>query len=321
MVTLHIPSLRRQAKDLLAGRREDPKKLVLLHTGISLGVTLLMTFLNFLFAQKIADTGGLSGLGTRSILSTVQSTMELTVLILLPFWEIGILKAAQCWKANEDAHFLHLTEGFRRFIAVFAKMFWTTAVLTVIGLGILYFAVAFYLLTPGATPLLEQLNEMGTIVTPEQMANYPQEELAALMQQMLPIYIIFGILFGSVSLVLLYSQRFADFFLMEGEGGIKSMGKSFLLVVKNCLQVLKLDLHFWWFYLLQTLCVVICYGGYILPYLGVTLPFGEDGNFFIFYVLGIALQCILFWQFQGEKLTTYYLAFDALQQPHPPAEL
>ena len=134
---------------------------------------------------------------------------------------------------------------------------------------------------------------------------------------MLPLLIIYGLLIGAVSIILFYRMRFADFFVMEGSGGVKAIANSFRLTRGNCLQILKLDLHFWWFYVLQGLSLVICYGDWVLSALGITLPFGPDGNFFLFYVIGILLQGILFWQYNAERLTTYCLAFDAFRSPEP----
>ncbi len=318
MMQINSSSLHRQAKDLLRKYGPSPKKLVLLHTAISLGATLLVTVIGFLLSREIADTGGLGGLATRSMLSTAQSVLELAVMVLLPFWEIGILRAVLNWRKGESAGIPHLTEGFRRFGSVFGLLFWSGALYIAAGFAIFYFSFFTFMMTPWAKPVTDLLAPLTQATTAEQLQEMLTPELMDQMTgRMLPLFILFGLLLAAVYIPLFYRMRFADFFVMEGDGGVKAIVKSFQLTRGNCLQVLKLDLHFWWFYLLQGLSVAVSYGDGILSAVGVTLPFGYHGNFFLFYILGIVMQGILFWQYNGEKLTAYCLAFDAFQSPAP----
>lgn len=312
---INSSSLHRQAKDLLAEYGASPKKLVLLHTAVSLGATLLVTTIGFLMSLQIAQAEGLSGMATRSILSTIQSVLELAVIILLPFWEIGILRAALGWRNGENARISRLTAGFQRFGSVFGLRFWSGALYIAIGFALFYFSLFAFLMTPWAKPLMAQFEPLLETATPEQMLT--PELMDQMMGHMTPMFILFGLLLAAVCIPLFYRMRFADFFVMEGDGGVTAIVKSFRLTRGNCLQIFKLDLHFWWFYLLQGLSVAICYADGLLTALGVSLPFGPDGNFFLFYILGILLQGLLFWQYQGEKLTSYCLAFDAFHTPIP----
>lgn len=315
---MNASSLRRQAKDLLAEHGCSPKKLVLLHTAVSLGATLLTTTIGFLLSREIAGTGGLGGMATRSILSTIQSVLELAVIILLPFWEVGILRAALNWRKGENAGIFSLTEGFRRFGSVFAVRFWSGALYIAVGFAIFYASLFLFLMTPWARPIMEQFQPLLEAGTPEKLQEMLTPELAIQMTgNMIPMFILFGLLLAAVCIPLFYRMRFADFFVMEGDGGVKAIVKSFQLTRGNCLQVLKLDLRFWWFYLLQVLSVAVSYGDGILSAMGVTLSFGPDGNFFLFYILGIGMQTVLFWQYNSEKLTAYCLAFDTLASPAP----
>lgn len=311
-------SLHRQAKDLLAKHGASPKKLVLLHTAASLGATLLTTTIGFLLSREIAGTGGLSGIATRSILSTIQSVLELAVIFLLPFWEIGIIRAALNWRRGYGADVGHLTDGFRRFSSVFTAKFWSGVIYIAVGFAIFYFSMFFFMMTPWANALEAVYAQLPQVSTTEELLALMTPELTAqLAPAMIPMFIIFGLLFAAASIFLFYRMRFMDFFVMEGDGGIKAVVKSFQLTRGNCLQVLKLDLHFWWFYLLQGLSLVLCYGDALLTTFGITLPLGPDGNFFLFYILGIAMQTVLFWQFNAPRLTTYCLAFETFCAPEP----
>lgn len=315
---INAVSLHRQAKDLLAKHGASPKKLVLLHTAASLGATLLTTTIGFLLSREIAGTGGLSGMATRSILSTIQSVLELAVIFLLPFWEIGIIRAALNWQKGEAAGISQLTEGFSRFGSVFSAKFWSGTLYITVGFAAFYFSMFFFTMTPWANNLEAVYAQLPQVSTMEELLALMTPELTAqLVKTMLPMFVLFGLLFTAVCIFLFYRMRFMDFFVMEGDGGIKAVVKSFQLTRGNCLQILKLDLHFWWFYLLQGLSLVLCYGDALLTAFGITLPLGPDGNFFLFYILGIVMQTVLFWQYNARRLTTYCLAFEAFRAPEP----
>lgn len=320
MAHLHITSLHQKAKKLLGDGDGSPRKLVLFHTVVALGAPLLVTVLNYLLEMQIAKTGGLGGMGTRSTLETLQSTLESAVMILLPFWEIGILYAALCWRKGEDVSKRHLTEGLRRFVNVFALRFWSGAVYVVLGIVTLYASTIMFAMTPLANPIMDMLGELGDAVTPEQLQEMMTPELTQqMMPKMIPLFIIFGVNYAAVCIPLFFRLRFAEFILLDGYGGIRSMLQSFRLTRRSFWQVVKLDLHFWWFYVLEVLCMVICYGSAVLALLGIHLPMSNDASFFLFYTVGIFLQGILFWRYQDVRLTTYCMAYDALQ-PQETAE-
>lgn len=318
MTQLHTTALHRQAKDLLGEYGDSPKKLMLLHTAVSLGATLLVTAIGFLLNREIAGTGGLSGMATRSVLSTVQSVLELAVIFLLPFWEVGILRAALNWRKGENAGVPQLTEGFRRFGSVFSARLWSGALYIAVGFAVFHFSTFLFLMTPWANNLEAVYSQLPQVSTMEELLELMTPELTAqLAPAMTPMFVIFGLLLTAVCIPLFYRLRFMDFFVMEGDGGIKAIVRSFQRTRGNCLQLLKLDLHFWWFYLLQGLSLALSYGDALLTTLGITLPFGPNGNFFLFYILGIVLQAVLFWQYNARRLTAYCLAFDAFAPPEP----
>ena len=133
----------------------------------------------------------------------------------------------------------------------------------------------------------------------------------------LDFFAIFVLAYAAVCIPLSYRLRFADYILLEGEGGRQAMIQSFLLTRGSCKEIFKLDLHFWWFYLLQLLALALCYGDGILSLLGVTLPINSNLRYFLFYTIGLLLEGFLFCRYQGQRLTTSALAYDALQPQDP----
>ena len=319
MPQLHTKTLHTQAKDLLRQQGDSPRKLVLFHTLLALGIPLLVALINFLLEGQNAKTGGLDGIAARSTLQTIQSTLESGVMILLPFWEVGLLYAALSWRKGQAAGKAHLTEGLRRFVNVFALRFWSGVLYVIIGFTALNLSMFIFSATPWVESVADLLNPGGQATTPEQLQQMMTPALMnQLMVKMIPLFVILVIIYAAVCIPLSYRLRFADYILLEGEGGRQAMLQSFRLTRGRCKEIFKLDLHFWWFYVLQLLAVGLCYGDSILALLGVTLPLSSTLSYFLFYTAGLILQGVLFWRYQAERLTAYCLAYDDLQpQPAP----
>lgn len=322
MAVLKPSQLRVEAENALQTAAYSPKKLVLLHTAVSLGVALLITVLNFVLSRQIAGTGGLAGLGARSMLSTVRSVLEFFTMVAMPFWEIGIVFAMLCWIKGEPAQPGSLLQGFRRVGQVLLLKFARGLLFIAVGMGILNFCIILFLVTP----LSGSVNQLMAEMAQGGMTQQQMEELMssadfvfASAKALLPLGVIFGALFAAVAVPIFYRLRFAEFSVMDGTGSLAALIHSLRMTKKNCLQIVKLDLSFWWYYLLQLLCLGLCYGDLLLPALNIQLPVSEDTAFFLFFLIGSGCQCLLFWQLRGKVLATYGMAYRALWQKPPTA--
>lgn len=314
----NLNALPTQADTLLCQAPYSPRKLVLLHTGAALGVSLLTTLLNLFLSRQIDATGGLAGMGLRSVLTTIQSVLELAGSLALPFWEMGIFAAAFLWASGQSARPGVLAEGFRRFGPVLRLRLLQALMLVALFMALIYPSSFIFMLTPWADPLLEQLQ---SLVSPDMTELTPQMlEAAAVYGQ--PLVILCFVLFGCVAVPLLFRLRFASYLLMSKPvGALAAMGESFRLTRHNCLRLLKLDLQFWWYYVLQTAAAALCYGDVLLALLGVSLPWSDTAVFFLFYCLGLGSQLALFVYARPLVVTTYALAAQALQPAVTPATL
>ncbi len=311
---LQVSDLHRSARDRLQGVSGNPKKLVLIHTAIALGSSFLLTVVNYLFSLQIENTGGLGGLGTRSILATAQSVLELAVMIALPFWQLGIYYAALQWAKGENAEFGSLLQGFRRFSSVLGMLLLRSLLFITLAIAVVNVGSFIFMLTPFAAPLLELFAPiMEQSATPEQLeALLTPELIESVSRASIPLLIISGVLYIAVALPLFYRLRFGDFAVMEGLPAGRALLKSFAITQRRFWQVLKLDLSFWWFYLLQMLSVALCYADTILPAMGIALPVSGVTAAFVFYALGSICQCLLLWQWEGHRVTVYSLAYCTL---------
>lgn len=311
---MNISDLYRQAENRLNNAPYSPRHWILLHTAVSLGASLVIALLNLLFSQMIAGTGGLSGLGTRSILQTAQATLEMVVTVLLPFWNISLVRAALLWARGEAAEPSSLLEGFRRFSVVLRLKILITLVFLAITMAVFYLGTMLFLFTPFAGSLITALEpilqESGYFSTDMLLTD---EAIAQIGTAAIPLMIFLVVLFGVLALPVWYRIRFAEFSVMDGGRARASLLESLRITKQKSRKVLMLDLSFWWFYLLQFLSVVLCYGDSILSALGVTLPISPELAYILFFALGCFCQGLLLWQYQPKVSTTYALAYEELR--------
>ena len=310
---LSYTALRSEAREALRQARYSPRKLVLIHTGVTVAVSLILHVLTYLLDLGIAQTGGISGIENRVMLETVQSVLSVVSMVLLPFWEIGYLFTVLQLARRQDAMPGSLLAGFRH---------WGVVLRGFLLKGLLMFAVLFvgsqiffslYMVTPWGTPLREmtmELSEAGAD-TATLMQN---EEYMQLMMASIPF-----ILGGALLLLLpvAYVLRFTDYVLMDRPelGATFALFSSFHLTRRNFVDLLKMDLHFWWYYLLEVLTVALSWAPLALELLGVEL--GADGNIItlVCYAVSLAAQMGLYAWAKNGVFATYVLAYEQIKLP------
>lgn len=315
---MNVSDLHRQAEKHLGMAAYSPRRWVLIHTAVSLGASLLMGLLNLLFSHMIAGTGGLSGLGTRSMLQTFQAVVELAVTVALPFWNISLIRAALLWARGESAGPSTLLDGFRLFRPVLRVKILTALVFLVVTIVVSNVGTMLFLFTPfshSLTAALDPILAKTGYLSPDLLLT--DEAIAQIGTAIIPFYIFFGVLFAAIAIPVWYRIRFADFAVMDGKRARVSMLESVRITKKKSLQVFKIDLSFWWFYLLQVLSVALCYGDSILQALGLTLPISPELAYVLFFAAGIFCQGLLLWRYQAKVSVTYALAYEHLTADAP----
>ncbi len=310
-------TLKEYTGQMLADAQYPPKKLTLLHTGASLLLTVVLAIISYLLTRQIGETGGLAGLGTRSLLQTAQAVLQFASTLLLPFWEVGFLYAAIRMARREENGPRSLLEGFRRFGPVLRLLL--LRALLVIGVMLLCSQVAttLYLFLPFSDSyfaLYEQL--MGSAMA-DSAALIDDPSLAnAVVEAMLPVVMISAGLAIALLIPLLYRFRLAEYVLMDcpGTGAFASLRASSRLMRGNCVAMFRLDVSYWWFYGAQLLIAAIGYGDVLLEAAGFPLPLSADGAYLLFYLLCIAGQLLLYWQTRAQVETAYAVAYDSLKE-------
>lgn len=303
-------TLKQTATQRLSEAAFSPRKLIALHTGISLAVTLVISLIDYFLSRQIDNTGGLDGIGLRTILSTIQSGLLLAVTIGLPIWSVGVQRAALCYGRKQPAEPATLLAGFHRFGPVLRLLLLQFLLICLLLTICTYVGVSIFLITPAAQtyteamlPLMEGLSGMDPNFT------LPKETVIVLRESLLPAYAIIGVLFLVAAIPIFYRIRLANFAIIDDlrVGAVFATVKSWKLTKGHCLQLFRLDLRFWWFYGLQFLLTVI-------PNLLLFLPAITEGQTILLSLLQSAGQFALFWWAGSYMHTTYALAYDALQE-------
>ena len=310
---------RQAAVDSLNRAEYDPKRLVLLHTGVSLGVSLVLTLLNFLLGLGINETGGLAGMGSRAILGTIQSLLTLAASLALPFWSFGLPYAALIWADNRTAKPRDLFEGFRRLRPLLRLLllsfFWIFGVI----FACLEVASILFSLTPFYQ---ENLTAMQGVLE-KAMANgattVDEAVLMELIPMFMPVYVIFLILLLVVGIPLFYRFRMSTFAILDdAPGARKAMGLSNRMMKGSRLALFRVDLSFWWYYLGLYLIAGIGYLDVLLPALKIRLPISQDLLFWGVFGLNLVLQLLFAYAFNARVQTAYAHCYRALKAAMPP---
>lgn len=320
---MNLRSTTARAQASLSNAACDTQKITLLHSGAALLVSLVLTVLNLILSQQINSTGGLAGIGTRSILKVSQSLLSLGSTIALPFWELGFLFAAISFARRDSVTPRNLFAGFRRFGAALRLFLLQALLYSSVAFACMYIASMIFTVMPGfsvaANILLPMMESSATGQLPELDAAATQ----LLLEATAPMYIIWGVLFAALCIPLSYRFRMAQFSLMDGApGALASLGLSSRMMRGNRFSLFKLDLHFWWYYAAQVALMVLAYGDMLLAAIGIKLPIDGTVLFLIFYILYLALNLALAWLCKARVQTTYahcYLLLKkAMPAPTPP---
>lgn len=322
MALLNSKQLKHGAQEQMHRLSGDPRALIALYTGVIVLINLLVSGLNLFLDHQIGATGGLSGLGMRSVLETLQSILTYLSVFFTPFWSAGFLFSVICIVRTGRADPKNLMEGFRRFPSVILFHMNKLILTMMIGTAVTSFASLVFMLTPFSRDLealTAALYESGSLFLADGTVNLQALDPTALLRACIPLFVIFLAIFVPVYAFISYSLRLCPYLIMGEKrmGGFMCMFVSFRMMRGRRFQMFKLDLSFWWYYLIDAALTVILYLDMILPLLGIELPFNPTMSFFACLILyGVAQAAFYMWK----KLpvdTAYVLAYDAIAADDP----
>lgn len=310
---MNLSQIRREATELLRKDGDGFRKSVLIHTAVTIGLSLLLILITQL-SQHLAPAGGLYTTDALIFWETGQALLLLARIIIVPFWEAGLVFCALRLLRGRDRSPVHLTEGFRR---------WGGIVSSMLIRGMIYFFAIFtcsmvsslvmYML-PMSSSLLEELNAF---------LEAPTLPLTGGVRMFMAVYMIVYITNLCVLLIpKLYLHRLVSYQIMDDEpcGGLQGVLNSGILMRGQRRNLLLLDLSFWWFYLLALGISALSMAHLILPGLAEAIPYAN----WIFPIIALLARFALYY-FGKPKLAVAYALFyqqvlDGHQKEPEPAQ-
>ena len=309
----------------LSAAQYDPKKLTVIHTGAALLLWLVISILHLALSEGIATTGGLSGIGTRTVLELIQSVLSLFTYIALPFWELGFVFAVIGLARRESVTPSSLFQGFHRFGPALRLFLLQILMYTAVALACMNVASMLFAMTPFAAPLMELMMPMLESTSTE-LPVMDADMAMQVMKAAIPAYVIFFILFALVSLFLSYRFRMSRYAIMdEAPGALAALVQSTRMMKGHSIALFRQDLRFWWYYAIQVILSLLSVGDIFLAMAGVVLPVNGIVLSFVFFTLSMALNLAFAWKYKAHVETAYACCYEVLKlnlpaptPEHPP---
>ena len=298
--------------------KESPsqQKIVVIYAALVLGLTALVMVINHVLGLQIENFGGLSNLGKRTMLSSIQSMLPFVQSLLTMCLDLGYVAAMLRIARGMYTSPQTLRLGFDRFWLLLRCGIFKGLMVSAVLFTSMYFGVMIYMITPFSnraveilTPLMSQMSMLDTAIVLDD-ATY-----ALLLEAMIPAFVFCGILMLVLGIPVLYNYRMVDYVVIDKPaiGALAALRESKRMMRGNRMQLLKLDLSLWWYYLAGAAATVICYGDVLLPMLGVTLPVSETVTYFGFYGLYLAASFGVHCFLRNRVEVCYGLAYDAVK--------
>ena len=172
MAILNPTALRDRGAGAAAGYSSACRRLVLVYCGVIALLTLGINGLHLYLDSHIGETGGLSGLGMRSVLQTVQELLGYINILFGPFWSAGFLYGMIRLARGQEPDIRDLTEGFRRFWRVLGQLFFQFVLLLALTMAVSIVAAVIFSMTPMGAEFAETMTPYlsdPAVYTPEGM--------------------------------------------------------------------------------------------------------------------------------------------------------
>lgn len=306
---MSIPSakyLKKKASNRLQSGN-DPKKVVLVYAGIVALSSLVVTVVQDLLDSRISQTGGIQNIGTRSMLTTADTVLTIAQLLLVMCLTLGytgsMLRIARGQYASPNS----LKAGGERIWVLLRTRLLQMLIMTAAAFALCFLVINVCLLTPLSNRVIAV---MGTVSAEVLLAD--DLALIGFYSAMLPIILIY--LVALVPLLWYFSctYRMVDYLLIDRPqlGAFGALRESRRMMQGNMKMMLRVDLSFWWYYLLQALVSVLVYLNMVLALFSIGLP--PEILYWGTVVLYLAADFALRYFFSNKVAVTYALFYDSL---------
>lgn len=294
--------IKQQARKALETPQPAPGKITAIHSGVIVGAAVILTVLQF-FLTLPSPAGGLSNMGASAFWETLQTLLSLANTLILPFWQAGLVFCAILWARGQSAQPRELSQGLRR-CAPMLRLYLLKGILLLPLLMVSGYAASFLFVL---TPLSQNLTR---ILEPLMSAEDPLTALsgiptAQLFEATLPLFVLMGILMCVLFVAVMYRCRLADYLILSGttNSALMALGLSRQLLRGHVMEMLRLDLSFWWFYGASLVLNLLMF----LP--AFVLPESQTILSLVCYGVYLAGTFLLYWKTRAQVETVYALYF------------
>lgn len=312
-----IPSfkiLKKNAAERVAAA-EHSRNIILIYTGTVTTLTLLVTVINYVLNLQIAQLGGLSNMGLRSVLSTVQSVLPVVQSLVIMALDLGYIAAMLRIARQQYASPQTLKLGFDRFFVLLRYTLIQGIIYGLAALAAFWISMQIFLVTPLSNTMMSMLSE--DMLDPNVLMGYLQDPVfsANITTSMVPLLLIFSGVYLLLFLPICYSMRMAKYVIIDkpGMGAMYALRESRKMMKGSCIRLFKLDVSLWWWYAITLGSTALCYGDALLPMAGISLPFPETVSYFLFYGLFLAAQFAAWFFLRNRVEVVYAQAYNALK--------
>lgn len=295
--------IKQQARKALETPQPAPGKITAIHSGVIVGAAVILTVLQFLLSLPTPSVGGLDHMGASAFWETLQTLLSLANTLIQPFWQAGLVFCAILWARGQSAQPRELFQGLRRW-GPMLRLYLLKGILLLPLLMVSGYVASFLFVL---TPLSQNL--MG-ILEPLMSAEDPLTALsgvptAQLFEATLPLFVLMGILMCVLFVAVMYRCRLADYLILSGatNSALMALGLSRQLLRGHVMEMLRLDLTFWWFYGASLVLNLLMF----LP--AFVLPESQTVLSLVCYGVYLAGTFLLYWKTRARVETVYALYF------------
>lgn len=296
------------------------RQISLIYAGMTVACAALITIVNYILDLRIDQTGGLSNMSTRTLLTTLRTMLPLALSMFLLCLDVGYFSAMLRISREQYASPHSLRAGFERFWPLLRYTVFQGLIFFSLMFAAAYFSVQIFLLTPlsrGTMEILMPLTQETGTVDPNAIADMPI--YAELMESMVPVLIMTAVLYAALCIPVVYQYRMTHYVILDkpGLGALNAMRESRKMMRRNRFKLFRVDVSLLLYHGLCFLASLLCYGEELLPMIGISLPFPEAVSYFLFYALFLAAEFGIYYFLRSRAEVTYALFYEAIK-PQPP---
>lgn len=298
------------ARELLS-RAGQLRRILLIYCGILLASCLVTTGLNVSLDSMMSRSGGLGNLGTRSMLSTLQALLPLANTLVMLVLDLGLLAAMLRISRGQYTSPQTLRTGLARFFPMLRLILLQIPIY--LALGVLAMLMLFFV-TPLSNAAMELLTPIVTAGASSQqvmdMLLTDEAFLAGFLQAIIPMYIIVLALLLGLMIPVSYRLGMAKLVILDDPraGAFRAVSESLKMTHRNCMAFFKLDLSFWWYYLLTLLVSVLSMAESFLPL--------SEAMGWLLYGAALLLQTLIYYFLRPRLEVSRCLIYNAIR-PKP----